>query len=462
MHEKHGTESRETMATKVDVIVIGTGSAAQAVAYKCRASGWSVAVVDSRPFGGTCQLRGCDPKKVLVGVSELVDWSHRMQGKGISKPSLSITWPDLIRFKRTFTDPAPEENAQAFAQAGIIARHGRAHFVDRTSVDVEGETLVARHVVIAGGARHAPLGIPGEDLLTTSTQFLELEDLPRRIAFVGGGYIAFEFAHIAARAGAEVRVLHRSSRPLPKFDPDLVATLVEATEELGVGVALNTEVVAIERRADHFLVHARAAAEEATFEADMVVHSAGRVPEIDDLDLEAAGVARTAAGVSVNDYLQSVSNPAVYAAGDAVASGGFPLTPVAGMQGAIVASNLIKGNHRMPNYSGIPSVVFTTPPLARVGLTEEVAQAEGLRFATNRGDTSDWYISRRVGLRHTGFKTLVEEETGRILGAHLLGVDAEELINIFGLAISSGIRASDLKHMVFAYPTSASDLSSML
>jgi glutathione reductase (NADPH) len=306
------------------------------------------------------------------------------------------------------------------------------------------------------------LGIPGEDLLTTSTQFLELEDLPRRIAFVGGGYIAFEFAHIAARAGAKVRVLHRGSRPLPKFDPDLVATLVEATEELGVGVALNTEVVAIERQADHLLVHARAAAEVATFEADMVVHAAGRVPEIDDLDLEAAGVARTAAGVSVNDYLQSVSNPAVYAAGDAVASGGFPLTPVAGMQGAIVASNLIKGNHRMPNYAGIPSVVFTTPPLARVGLTEEVAQAEGLRFATNRGDTSDWYASRRVGLRHTGFKTLVEEETGRILGAHLFGVDAEELINIFGLAIRTGIRASDLKHMVFAYPTSASDLSSML
>jgi glutathione reductase (NADPH) len=450
------------MATTVDVIVIGTGSAAQSVAYKCREAGWSVAVIDSRPFGGTCQLRGCDPKRVLAGVSELVDWSQRIQGKGVSAPALSIKWPDMIRFKRTFTDPAPHENEQAFAQAGILTRHGRAHFIERTIVEVEGETLVGRHVVIAGGARRATLGIPGEELLTSSTEFLELDHLPRRILFVGGGYIAFEFAHVAARAGAEIRVLHRGSRPLQKFDPDLVAMLVEATKGLGVEVGLNTEVVAIERRADRLLVHARTSGQEQAFEADMVVHAAGRVPEIDDLDLEAAGVAWTAAGVTVNDYLQSVSNPAVYAAGDAVASGGFPLTPVAGMQGAIVASNLLKGNHGTPNYAGIPSVVFTTPPLARVGLTEEGAHAEGLRFATHQGDTSDWYTSRRVGLRRSGFKTLVEEGTGRILGAHLLGQQAEEVINLFGLAIRTGIPASDLKHTVFAYPTSASDLSSML
>jgi glutathione reductase (NADPH) len=450
------------MATTVDVIVIGTGSAAQTVAYKCREAGWSVAVIDSRPFGGTCQLRGCDPKKVLVGVSELVDWSHRMQGNGVSAPALSIDWPEMIRFKRTFTDPAPAENARAFAEAGILARQGRAHFVDRTTIEVGGETFVGRHVVIAGGARHANLGIPGEDLLTTSTQFLELDHLPRRILFVGGGYIAFELAHVATRAGAQVRVLHRGSRPLPKFDPDLVGMLVEATRCLGVEVGLNTEVVAIERRADGFLIRARTPAGEQTFETDMAVHAAGRVPEIDDLNLEAAGVVRTPAGVSVNDYLQSVSNPAVYAAGDAVDSGGFPLTPVAGMQGAIVASNLLKGNHRTPNYAGIPSVVFTTPTLARVGLTEEVARAQGLRFATNHGDTSDWYSSKRVGLRHTGFKTLVEEGTGRIVGAHLLGPHAEEVINLFGLAIRTGIRATDLKHTVFAYPTGASDLGSML
>jgi glutathione reductase (NADPH) len=450
------------MHTTVDVIVLGTGSAAQNVAYTCRGAGWSVAVVDSRPFGGTCQLRGCDPKKVLVGVAELVDWSHRMQGKGVLAPGLSISWPDLIRFKRSFTDPVPGQSEQSFTEAGIITRHGRGHFVDRMSVQVGEDILVGRHVVIAAGARHAPLGIPGEEHLTTSTQFLELDRLPRRIAFVGGGYIAFEFAHIAARAGAQVQVLHRGSRPLKQFDPDLVAQLVQATRELGVEVHLQTAVMAIERQGDHLLVHVRAGVQEQTVEADLVVHAAGRVPEIDDLELEAAGVAREKEGVSVNEYLQSVTNPAVYAAGDAVASGGFPLTPVAGMQGDIVARNLLEGNRHTPNYSGIPSVVFTTPPLVRVGLLEEAARAQGLRFTTHQEDTSGWYSTLRVALPHTGFKTLVEEGTGRILGAHLLGLHAEEVINLFALAIRAGLRASDLKDMVYTYPTSASDVGYMV
>jgi len=448
--------------TSVDVIVLGSGSAAQSVAYPCREAGWSVAVVDDHPYGGTCQLRGCDPKKVLVGVADLVDWSRRMQGKGVSALGLSIIWPDLIRFKRTFTDPVPEQNEQSFAQAGIITRHGRAHFVDRTSIRVGDEILAGRHVVIATGARHAPFGIPGEEYLTTSTQFMELDHLPPRIVFVGGGYIAFEFAHITARAGAQVQVLHRGSRPLEKFDPDLVSLLVQASRELGIEVQVNRAVTAIERQGDHLLVHARAGAQEHTVEADLVVHAAGRVPEIDELDLAAAGVAREKDGVSVNEYLQSVSNEAVYAAGDAVASGGFPLTPVAGMQGGIVARNLLEGNRHTPNYSGIPSVVFTTPPLVRVGLSEEAARAQGLRFTTRHEDTSGWYSSRRVALPHTGFKTLVEEGTGRILGAHLLGPHAEEVINLFALAIRAGLRANDLQQMVYAYPTSASDVGYML
>ncbi len=451
------------MQTIVDVIVLGTGTAAQNVAYTCREAGWSVIVVDSLPFGGTCQLRGCDPKKVLVGVAELVDWSHRMQGKGVLAPSLSLHWPDLIRFKHTFTDPAPEQNEQSFVQAGIGMRHGQAHFVDRTSVQVGEETLVGRHVVIATGARPAPLGISGEEYLTTSTQFLDLEDLPQRIVFVGGGYIAFEFAHIVARAGIQqIQILHRGSRPLHAFDPDLVAELVQTTQDVGITVHLSTAVTAIERRGDRLFVHARTGNHEHTVEADLVVHAAGRVPEIDDLELEAAGIAREKDGISVNEYLQSVSNPAVYAAGDAVASGGFPLTPVAGMQGGIVASNLLEGNRQTPNYTGIPSVVFTTPTLARVGLSEEAARAQGLRFTTHHEDTSSWYSSRRVALPHTGFKTLVEEGTDRILGAHLLGLHAEEVINLFALAIRTGVLATDLKQMVYAYPTSASDMSYLL
>jgi len=263
-----------------------------------------------------------------------------------------------------------------------------------------------------------------------------------------------EFAHIAARAGAEVHILHRGDRPLEGFDADLVDQLVQTTRDLGVDVQVHTTVEAIEKRGDALAVHVRV--------GDETRDARRRQVEIVDLR-HAAGVARVEkGGVSVNDYLQSVSNPTVYAAGDAVASGGFPLTPVAGMQGGIVATNLLEGNTRTPNYAGIPSVVFTTPPLARVGLDEAAARAQGLRFTTRHEDTSSWYSSRRVALAHTGFKTLVEDGTGRILGAHLLGLHAEEVINIFALAIRAGLHADALTDMVYAYPTSASDISYMV
>jgi len=451
------------MTVQVDLIVLGTGAAAQSVAFPCREAGWSVVVVDSDPFGGTCQLRGCDPKKVLVGVAELIDWGRRMQGKGPSAPAPTLAWPEMIQFKRTFVDGVPAAMDQSFKDAGMLTVHGRARFAGPASLRVGDETYAGSHVVIAAGARHAPLGIAGEEHLTTSTGFLELGELPRRVAFVGGGYIAFEFAHVAARAGAEVTVLHRGDRPLEGFDADLVAQLVQSTRDLGVDVHVRASVTAVEKRGDGLVVHASTGEGKVEVAADLVVHAAGRVPEIDDLDLEAAGVARAEnGGVAVNEYLQSVSNPAVYAAGDAAASGGLPLTPVAGMEGGIVAANLLTGNTRTPNYLGIPTVVFTTPPLARVGLDEATARAQGLRFTTRHEDTSGWYSSRRVGLVHTGFKTLVEDGTGRILGAHLLGPHAEEIINIFGLAVRAGLSARSLKDMVFAYPTSASDIGYML
>src|ERR671918_3166484 len=447
----------------VDLIVLGSGDAAQSVAYPCREAGWSVTVVDSDPFGGTCSLRGCDPKKVLVGVAELVDWNRRMKGKGISSPVPTLVWQDMIRFKHTFVDGASAAYEKSFTEAGIRAIQGRAQFVGPTSLRVGDETLVGRHVVIATGARHAPLAIPGEEYLTTSTEFLDLDQLPRRVIFVGGGYIAFEFAHVAARAGAEVSILHRGDRALEGFDADLVGQLVQITGDLGVDVRVRTTVTAIEKRGDELIVHARGAGEMTEVAADLAVHAAGPVPELDDLALDVAGIERAEkGGVAVNEYLQSVSNAAVYSAGDAVASGGFPHTPVAAMQGRIVATNLLTGNTRTPSYEGITTVVFTTPPLAAVGLDEETARAQGLSFTTHHEDTSGWYSSRRVGLAHTGFKTLVEDSTDRILGAHLLGIHAEEIVNIFALAVRTGLSARDLKEMVFTYPTSAYDIRHMI
>jgi glutathione reductase (NADPH) len=449
------------MEKKFDLVVIGTGAAGATAAYKCRDAGWEVAIVDSRPFGGTCALRGCDPKKVLVGAADLIDWIRRMEGKGVSFTDAKIDWSALVRFKRTFTDPVPEDREKKYAQAGIAMFHGRTHFLDGTRLQVGDDTLTGRFILIAAGAKPASLAMSGEHL-TTSDQFLELEKLPKRIAFVGGGYISFEFAHVAARAGAQASILHRGTRPLEGFDGDLVGQLVQVTRELGVDVRLNTEVKSISKDEDRFTVKTSSDNSEQTLEADLVVHGAGRVPDIDDLGCEEAGIKRGTMGVSVNEYLQSVSNTAVYAAGDAADTAGMPLTPVANMEGDIAASNMLDGNHRKPNYTGISTVVFTIPPLAAVGLQEEEAKRQSLKFRLKHEETSDWYSSRRVGLKHSGFKVLVEEQSDRILGAHLLGHNAEEIINIFALAIRHGIKAEALKKMIYAYPTSASDIGHMI
>jgi glutathione reductase (NADPH) len=450
------------MTRQFDVIAIGTGSAASAVASRCREAGWRVAIVDSRPFGGTCALRGCDPKKVLVGAAEAFDWARRMKGKGIQAAKLQIDWPELMRFKRSFTEPVPKRREDGFAKAGVAAFHGRARFTGPTTVQVGEETLEGRYVVIAAGEVPADLDIPGTEHLTTSDQFLDLNELPRRILFIGGGYIAFEFAHVAARVGSQITVLHRGPRPLPLFDPDLVDQLVERTRELGIDVHLGTEAIAIQKSSTQLIVQALAFGETSTFQTDMVVHAAGRVPEIKDLNLDAAGIEWENQGVRVNEFLQSVSNPSVYGAGDAAASGGPPLAPVASYEGLIVAANLLKGNHQRPNYLGIPSVVFTIPQLSAVGLSERGAHEQNLKFKVKKEMTSTWYSSRRVAEAYSGYKVLVEEDTDRILGAHILGSDAGEVINLFALAIRSGMRATDLQHMLFAYPTSGSNMTRML
>jgi glutathione reductase (NADPH) len=450
-----------------DLIVIGTGVAAITVAWKCRSAGWSVAIVDSRPFGGTCALRGCDPKKVLVGPTEVIDWNQRMDNKGITNSDpIKILWPDLMHFKRSFTEPVPKQREEQFSKAGIVAFHGRARFIGQRTVKVdEARSLEGRHIVIASGAQPMKLNIPGEENLVKSDQFMELDELPSKIVFVGGGYVSFEFAHIAARSGAKITILHRGDRPLNNFDPYLVDMLVQSTRELGIDVHLQTEVEKIESSSDgRFIVHSsnNRDGRKQTIVADMVVHGAGRAPEIDDLDLAVASVESERTGIKVNEYLQSISNQAIYAAGDAAATGGLQLTPVATYEGEIVATNILEGNHITSNYIGIPSVVFTIPPLASVGLQEEAARKQGLHFKTNKADTSGWYTSRRIGENHSGYKILIEEDTDRILGVHVLGLNAEEVINIFALAIRSGLKAEDIKHAIFTYPTKSSDIRYML
>ncbi|MCX6215219.1 NAD(P)/FAD-dependent oxidoreductase [Spirosoma sp.] len=443
-----------------DLVVIGTGSAGATVAQTAREAGKSVAIIDKLPFGGTCSQRGCDPKKILVGAAEIVARSAQLTGKGITLPA-TIDWSDLMRFKKTFTSPIPERTQSKFTDLGIQLFQGVASFLSANTVRVDEVELTANHIVVATGQRPQPLNIHGEELLIDSTGFLELPRLPANIVMVGGGYIAFEFAHIAARAGANVTIIHQGQRPLEGFDADLVALLVKAMKAIGIHIILGAKVTALEGDRDKLIVRYSQQDEEHTVSTNLVVHAAGRVADVSELQLENADVTVGKKGIVVNEYLQSVSNPGIYACGD-VAEKGLPLTPLASYEGSIVAENILNGNNRMYEDNPVPTAVFTIPTLASVGLTEEQAKDKGLKVQVTFQETSDWYSSRRINESFTSFKTLVDAETGMIVGAHLLGSGSEELINLFTLAIRHQIKAKDMSAMLFAYPTHGSDLSSML
>jgi len=443
-----------------DLVIIGSGTAAQVASSQLRAAGWRVAIIDYRPFGGTCALRGCDSKKMLISGAEAMDAACRMQGHGVAG-ELRIEWRELMAFKRTFTDPVPHRVEERLIDIGIETFHGRARFTGKDSLAVGDRELKARYVLLASGAEPVPLGILGEEHVMTSERFLELETLPKRIVFVGGGYIAAEFSHLTARAGSEVVVLQRAERMLPAFDPDLVGWLMAKFGELGIDVRTRATVQEVTKTNEGFIVQASTDGRMQTVNADLVVHAAGRAPDLKALDLAAAGVEVEDRRLKLNEFLQSVSNPRVYGAGDA-AGRGPALTPVSSHDGKVVAGNLLEGNRHTPDYRGVPSVAFTIPPIATVGLAEARARAEGLKVRVRSANTPDWYTARRLNERVYGFKTLVEEGSERILGAHLVGPHADEVINLFGLAIRHGRTTRELKTTVFAYPTGASDIGSMV
>lgn len=444
-----------------DLIVVGAGTGGTGVARMTAAAGWKVAVVDNLPYGGTCALRGCDPKKMLIAVTEGIDWARNLKDKGLEAQT-SVDWSAMIAFKRTFTDAMPGRIEAGMEKAGITTLHGQARFTGPDAIEVDGESLTARHFHLATGARPMTLDIPGEELLITSTDFLELPERPDRVVFVGGGFIAMEFAHICKRAGSpEVTVLEMMERPLGNFDPDLVGILSEATTELGIDLRTKARVLKIEKDGAGFIVTYETPEGMQTVHCDRVVHATGRVPDIESLDLEAAGVEYGRKGIRVSSYMRT-TNPAIFAAGDC-ADSGPNLTPVSAYEGRIAGKNLLAGkDERAVHYPPIPSVVFTLPPVASVGLSEAAARYKGLAFDTHFEKTARWYSSMRVGARHSAYKVLVEKETGNILGAHLIGPGAEEQINLLAMAMSAGLTANRLKGLIFAYPSYASDLGSMV
>lgn len=448
------------MKEEYDAFVIGTGASGITFAYKLSAAGWKVGIADCREYGGTCALRGCIPKKVLAGAANIVDDHNRMLGKGIKGEKISIDWPSLIEHKRTFTENHPEQSKKGYMDAGIDMYHGIVSFQDEDTLLIEGKKITAKFMIITTGSKPRRLNIPGEEYLVTSEEFMELEKLPERIIFAGGGYISFEFAHVAARAGCDVTILQRGDRVLKMFDPGLVDMLVRASEDAGIHVITGKELKNIEKASDGFNVTTccKNSGENETFTADMIVHGLGRVPAIEELELEKGNVVLEKGNIALNEYFQSISNPRVYAAGDCIGPGPA-LTPVVSLQADIAATNILEGNKETADYTDIPSTVFTIPPLSGVGITEnDPSKGHTVLYY----DMSHWYSSRRINSGYAASKVIIDESSDMILGAHLLAPDSEEVINLFAMAMRYGLTATQLRSMVFSYPSVAYEINYML
>lgn len=449
------------MGNSFDLIVIGTGAGGASAARKCQKAGWTVAIIDERPFGGTCALRGCDMKKILMGAAEIVDWNTRMQGKGISSES-KIVWSELMAFKRSFIENYSENFEKGLVDAGMKTFHGTARFISDDEIEVNGEILKGSHILIATGARPMPLSIIGEEHILLSDYFLEMNTLPPDIVFVGGGMISMEFAHIAARAGSSVTIIERQGRPLMNFDPDHISLLMHKGSDIGIRFMGNAVIQSVEKAGGKFIVKGDGADGEFLVTCDLVVHGAGRIPNIDQLNLEAGNVSYSRRGITVNEYLQSISNPKVYSAGDVSDTKGLPLTPIAGMEASIAAQNLLKGNLVTPDYRIMPSAVFTIPKIASVGLSEEKAREMGYECYVNSLDMSGWYTYKRTNEKYAAAKIVIDKKTNCVLGAHLVCNEADVLVNHFAAAIQQKIELKELKKLTYVYPTAASDIIYML
>lgn len=453
------------MPERYDALVVGSGTAGQTAAYHLNDEGLKVGLVEhsDRP-GGTCALSGCQAKKWFYEGAETVARSRHLAGIGITSPAVA-SWRQLRDAKNRFTDRVPDRTVQGLKKAGIDYIRGRARFVDGETLTLDAKALSADHIVLATGAAPMPLPIDGVEFAIDNRAFLDLDRLPARIVFIGGGFISFEFAHFAVRLGpADTRctILEASSRPLGPFDTQMVDLLTIASAEAGVDVHCEVAITRIERTGDAFAVLTE---DNRRFAADLVVHGAGRAPAIDDLDLERAGIDYSRRGITVDKWM-ATSNPRVFAIGDCAAT--VQLARVADAE-AQVAAETIGARHRgqpptaVMDYGTVPAVLFTYPQYAMVGKTEQALKEEGIAYEKSAAEKLRWPTYKRVGLTSAAYKVLVGEDR-HILGAHILSDNATGLINTFALAMNNRIGVNDLyrQSVLTPYPSRESDIIYML
>jgi glutathione reductase (NADPH) len=443
-----------------DFIAIGGGNTGLSAAYRVAAAGKRVALVDGGPVGGLCSLAGCNPKKVLVRATEVLDEIRRSGEHGIRTEEVSIDWSRVWERKKSFTDPVSSQTEESLRKRGIELVRGAAQFVAPDAIGAGDRVLHADGFVVATGSRPRRLDFPGAELVQTTDDLLELREPPRRMVIIGAGVVGFEFGHVFARLGSKVTILLRRGRALAAFDDDFIEPVVEFTKQLGVDFLTESQVQSVSRTNGGLRVDIAVHGETRSIQADFVLNAAGRVANVESLGLARAGVEVNGNGVAVNAYLRSPANGRIFAGGDA--HGERQLSPVASYEGRVVARNFLEGDVQKVDYATVPRAVFTVPPLASVGLTEEEARRADREVDVAVHDMRNWKIYAIAGEPVAHAKLVTEKGTGRILGAQLFGAGAAETIHTFALAMHAGITANQFQELVFVYPTFSSALQSTL
>jgi glutathione reductase (NADPH) len=435
-----------------DLFVIGGGSGGVRCARVAAGHGARVGVAEERFWGGTCVNVGCVPKKLMVMASEYGGQMREAEGFGWSPAQSAHNWSNLIAAKDTEIDRLEAIYRRMMAQAGCTVFDARATFIDAHTLDVGGQIITAKHIVIATGGHPTPPVFPGAEHVIISDDAFYLPTLPKRVVILGGGYIAVEFAGIFRGLGAEVDLVMRQHLPLRGFDQDMREGLAEALEVQGIRLHLGKTILKVEADRTATL------SDGTVIESDLVFAAVGRQANTKGLGLEKAGVEMLASGAVVIDGNRRTTAAGVYAIGDVTDR--MNLTPVAIAEGHSLADELFGSGPRHWDIDRTATAVFSSPPIGTVGLTEEQAAARGV---------TDIYVAKFTPMRHalskrsrkTIMKLVVDQASQRVLGAHMLGDDAPEIIQGLSIAINCGATKADFDRTVGIHPTAAEEFVTM-
>ncbi|GLX14556.1 glutathione reductase [Pseudomonas straminea] len=442
------------MTYDFDLFVIGAGSGGVRAARFAAGYGARVAVAESRYLGGTCVNVGCVPKKLLVYGAQFAEEFEHAEGFGWTPGQASFSWPMLIANKNREIERLNGIYRKLLVGSGVTLVEGHARLLDEHRVEVDGKTYSAERILIAtGGWPHVP-EIPGHEHAINSNQAFFLEELPKRILVVGGGYIAVEFASIFNGLGAQTSLLYRGDLFLRGFDKSLRTHLHEELGKRGLDVQFNTDIARIDKQPDSSL---KATLKDGrTLEADCIFYATGRRPMLDNLGLENTSVSLDDKGyIEVDDEYQT-SAPSILAIGDVI--GRVQLTPVALAEGMAVARRLFKPDeYRKVDYRMIPTAVFSLPNIGTVGLSEEQAREAGHEVKIFESCFRPMKLTLTESDERTLMKLVVDAKTDRVLGCHMVGPDAGEIVQGLAVALKAGATKQVFDETIGVHPSAAEE-----